>query len=363
MTELLIAADDRTGALETAAACADAGWLVELTVGAPPADRGPGARRHVATVVDLATRHREPGHAARRAGSMEANALRHAHKMDSTLRGNWAVELAGRIRAGRGRIVVAAAFPAAGRVCEGGVVYDHGVPVADGPAGQDPRRPVRESAPAAHLRAASVDAVAELADADGLAVWLASRTRGVAVVDASTDADLDAIAALVAAHGDVVLAGTAATIGAFARRLGKGARPPAPFRAVAPALVVVGSAHPMARLQVAALVAAGGSTDDRTAACFVVTAPDEAGDPVDVASDLAARAAAAHAERGDRTLVIVGGDTAEAVLGRRALRVDGSVDVGVARCRLMDDPGVTVLTKPGGFGDEGTLVRLLGLGG
>ena len=366
MTGLAVAADDRTGALETAAACADAGFTTRLHT--HPAARYGTLDRLGADVVDLRTRHATPGEARTRAALAEAwPGGHHAHKIDSTLRGNWAVELAGRIDAGRRRIVVLAAFPAAGRVCRDGVVLDHGVPVAEGPAGRDPRHPVHDSEPAVHLARAGV-VVTAVRDADALTAWLARGDVGVVGVDATTDADVGAVAHAVAAHPDVLLAGTAAAIGALADAIGPGRRQSLDTALGTPVLVVVGSAHPMARRQVAGLVAAGAIVDDGTATdadrarWLVLVAPDEPGDPLAVCRALAARALARHDRRHDRTLVLVGGDTADAVLGERALTVEGSLGIGVARCHLVDDPSVTVVTKPGGFGDEGTLVRLLTAG-
>lgn len=365
MTGLAVAADDRTGALETAAACADAGFIARLHT---DLTAHPGVHDGVrADVVDLRTRHATAPEARARAARAEAwPGGRHAHKIDSTLRGNWAAELAGRIGAGRRRIVVLAAFPAAGRVCRDGVVLDHGVPVAEGPAGRDPRHPVHDSEPAVHLARAGV-MVTAVRDADALTAWLARGDVGVVVVDATTDADVGAVARAVAAHPDVLLAGTAAAIGALADAIGPGRRQSLDTALGTPVLVVVGSAHPMARRQVTTLVAAGGVADDGTGATadapwLVLVAPDEPGDPLAVCRALAARALARHDRRHDRTLVLVGGDTADAVLGERALTVEGSLGIGVARCHLVDDPSVTVVTKPGGFGDEGTLVRLLTAG-
>jgi uncharacterized protein YgbK (DUF1537 family) len=81
--ELLVAADDRTGALEAAGACADAGWgMVEVLTLASSGGGVDGS----AVVVDLGTRHVAPGLAARRASSCEPVAARRTvHKTDSTL--------------------------------------------------------------------------------------------------------------------------------------------------------------------------------------------------------------------------------------------------------------------------------------
>ena len=142
------------------------------------------------TVVDLASRHLPPSEARARAVSAPAHAL---HKIDSTLRGSWAHEIVGRQQAHAVRVVVAPAFPAAGRVCVDGVVYVDGVPVAEGAAATDARGPVRSSRPADYLcdaGASAVDAVTPSA----LAEWLETRGVRFAVCDAATDADLDVIA-------------------------------------------------------------------------------------------------------------------------------------------------------------------------
>ncbi len=132
--------------METAGACADLrcrAIVVPFGVAEPS-----GAE---CTVVDLASRHLPPSEARARAVSAPAHAL---HKIDSTLRGGWAHEIVGRQQAHAVRVVVAAAFPAAGRTCEDGVVMIDGVPVADGAAATDARGPVRSSRPADHLREA-----------------------------------------------------------------------------------------------------------------------------------------------------------------------------------------------------------------
>ena len=68
MTGLAVAADDRTGALETAAACADAGFTTRLHT--HPAARYGTLDRLGADVVDLRTRHATPGEA--RIGEQDA---------------------------------------------------------------------------------------------------------------------------------------------------------------------------------------------------------------------------------------------------------------------------------------------------
>ena len=66
------------------------------------------------------------------------------------------------------------------------------------------------------------------------------------------------------------------------------------------------------------------------------------------------------ADDGIGTLVVVGGDTAAAVLGDTTIDVVGTVGVGVAAgvVHLMGRR-LRLITKPGGFGSADTLVDVL----
>ena len=58
-------------------------------------------------------------------------------------------------------------------------------------------------------------------------------------------------------------------------------------------------------------------------------------------------------------LVVVGGDTAAAVLGDEPMVVGGTLAPGVPWSRRADGSGPLVVTKAGGFGHPTTLVDLL----
>ena len=109
----MVAADDRTGAFEVAALFAAVVGPTRVTVGVPAAG---------SCVVDIATRSLSADEAAERAAVMEATPSRWAgHKIDSTLRGQWATELRTRHETGGRRVVVLPAWPALGRTCRRGV--------------------------------------------------------------------------------------------------------------------------------------------------------------------------------------------------------------------------------------------------
>lgn len=361
--DLVVAADDRTGAFEVAGRLADGGNGT-VTVTAWPDLPGDGTGGSVA-VVDLGSRHLSPGEARER-----ARALRHggpsAHKIDSTLRGNWADELAGR----DGPILLVPALPEFGRVCDGGEVLDHGRPVHQGAAGSDVRRRVTSSRPAVLLRAAGAGTVAELSDTSAVRAWLAD-PRGIAVADARTDDDIGEIVAAWQPHGEaVVLAGPSAVVG----RARSGGLPssPRPERD-GPVLIVCGSVHPLARAQLDFAERRGlpltSLADDLTArqlaehGALALVTEIPVGD-VDAPMAVAAAAALARGVADLRglvelaVLVVIGGDTASAVLGPGAAVVHGTVGPGTAWATVGDDP-LPVVTRSGGFGSEAALDELV----
>jgi uncharacterized protein YgbK (DUF1537 family) len=57
--------------------------------------------------------------------------------------------------------------------------------------------------------------------------------------------------------------------------------------------------------------------------------------------------------------MIIGGDTAAAVLGAEPMVVGGTLAPGVPWSRRADGTGPLVVTKAGGFGHRDTLVDLL----
>ena len=336
MESWVVAADDRTGALEIAAEMA-------VVVGAP-ASVVVGAPLGAACVVDLGSRALPAGAAAAAAAQVDAvRAGWTAHKIDSTLRGNWAVELAARQRVLLRPVVVLPAWPAMGRTCRDGVVHVQGTPVAA----------VGEGLP----RARRVTLRELGAGLEGTAmVWL----------DLETDADLVAAAEVVAPL-HVLVAGPAGALGAVARaRFGPGrvaggdplpagpplAGPVAPgLVPEGPVLVVCGSATEASALQLAALAAACPDIE-------IAAAPPASG-PLDpsAAERLAARVRSRLHEFA--TVVVVGGDTAAAVLGNGPRLVGGYAAPGMPVSRAADGSGPVVVTKAGGFGPPDALVALL----
>lgn len=361
--ELHVTADDRTGALESAAAIADrTGAPVPVSVWP---DRAPPASP--CSVVDLASRHLAAPDAADRALTLPVTG-RLAHKMDSTLRGNWAIELATRHRSSGMPVLVVPALPALNRICLGGEVFVGERRAHEVVAG-DPRGGIASSRPAEVIAAAGASAV-ELADVADVEAWLAS-PFGVAVADATDDATVDAIADRWNTTDGVLLAGTSAVIGAA---VGRSSRTLRHRHAIQPpTLVVCGSVNPAAREQIEEAGAYGATVTDRfdpevlrvmiEGTPVVLASPGVAGPVTDEQADRAAarlvHEAAAVIESGHLgTLVIIGGDTAAALLGDTLVVVHGSVRPGTALVEsLVVD--VPVVTRAGGFGGPEALVDLL----
>ncbi len=309
----LVAADDRTGAFEVAAELARTGAPVTVSVGEAPVGQG---------VVDLGTRGLAASDAVAAVSALP-RATWEAHKIDSTLRGNWAHEL----RARRVQTLVVPAWPAMGRACVGGVVLVHGAP---GPAVHD------------HLPEAVL-----LPGIEALEVWLSSGD-GIAAVDIADTAMLHAVARQAAA-ADGLVAGPAGAIGAaFAARFGVAA-PAEPPSLRQPLLVVCGSATAVSRVQVQRLEAA------RSDVRVVRAAPADGDLSPDVARALVADVDLA----GVGAVVVIGGDTAAALLGDDSRLVGGYAAPGMPWSLDEHGRGPVVVTKAGGFGGPDALVDLL----
>jgi D-threonate/D-erythronate kinase len=384
--EMLIAviADDLTGAADTGVQLVHAGYrtavffhpsevlddldAVSFDTDSRTMPAGSAAKRVV-----------ETGHVAREARVVYK-------KLDSTLRGNVAAELAAALGAARrGLAVVAPAFPAAGRTTVDGIQLVHGVPVDETEMRNDPRTPVRE----AHVPTLLEDAfssvgtlrVDDLADPERVRRTL--EDYECVVADAERDADLDALVRAVPDPEQVLWAGSAGLA------LALGSVYPGPHAGDAgvlhtparPVLVIIGSLSGVAREQLGRLVEEygevavsvggeeSGAVEDAVAAardalaggaCAVVHSPEQrsaSGGPV--LKPLAEVAARLSEEGLFEGLVLTGGATAVRVarrLGASGIRLQGEVETGIPVGTLIGPRAYPVVTKAGGFGGPDTLV-------
>lgn len=399
-----ILADDLTGAADAGVEFARAGWRTRaLGPGWLPAELA-GAE---VVVIDTASRGLGPA-AAYGAVRQAAAALAAAgaqllyKKIDSTLRGPLGAELDAVLDAlaaagGPALAVVCPAFPAAGRTLAGGVLYVHGVPVAQTASGRDPITPVSESWLPALLAQTALTGRRPVALCEAAERW-AERlpAGGLAVVDAGSEDDLARIVqAALACTPPPLLAGSAGLARplaiALARAHGKAAPAvedgPAVEDAVQPGgaggaavLVVCGSLHPAARAQ-AAVLAAQIEAGTLPCACTLLMTPAVV-DAVAAAGDAAGAAAApARALAGEALawlqaqaaapgggcagLVVTGGDTLASLLGALGaggIDLERALAPGMPLGRVSGGPwhGLRVASKAGGFGDASILACAVG---
>jgi D-threonate/D-erythronate kinase len=380
-----IIADDLTGAADSGVQLARAGYRTAVVFqGAStlPVDDLD------AVALDTDSRALPPHLAARRVLEA-ARAVRGARiaykKLDSTLRGPVAAELAAALQAtGRERAVVAPAFPAAGRTTADGVQLVRGVPVHETEVGNDPRTPVREghlpTLLAASFPSVSLLGIQDLGDP--AAVRQALDGTACVVADAARQRDLEALVRAVPDPGAVLWAGSAGLALALGEvypgpHAGTEPAPPAPVRRV---LVVVGSLSGVSRKQMlaledggcaATLVRAGGGALETVraalseGACAAIYSPEErdpAGAGGALVEALAEVAAALAADGLFDALVLTGGETAVGVsrrLGAVGIRLEGEVSPGVPAGYLIGPRPWRVVTKAGGFGEPDTLVKVV----
>jgi uncharacterized protein YgbK (DUF1537 family) len=327
-TRWSVAADDRTGAFEIAALIAGVGGEgpVRVSSGAPIEDG----------VVDLGTRSLAPAEARAAAAAVETAGGWAGHKIDSTLRGNWAGELRARRQAGGRRVVVLPGWPDLGRTCVRGVVR-----LFEDEVVGDMHQHLPEAALVPH--------------AAGLAVWWQS-SGGVAVCDVPDTETMLAMAAVIAGFdpAQVLVAGPAGPLAAvFAAHRHRPLAAVAPPTVHGPALVVCGSASATSHRQVGQLRMAHPEVE----VLAVGPAENDELHPGH-ARELAERARARIAELRPATLVIIGGDTAAAVLGDGPRLVGGMIAPGMPWSHDADGGGPLVITKAGGFGGVDALARL-----
>lgn len=394
--QVLIIADDLTGAADSAVAFAAHGLPASVSLGGALPDTP-------VVAVDTDTRRSSAGDAAAAVQALVARARNAGMKMlykkvDSTLRGNIPAELAALISSAEGRLCLfAPAFPATGRTTRDGVPFVDGIPLAQTRMWRLARQTPPDNIPSL-LAPSGLDVVSmALSDVRGGVAKLGdilntvrSGRAQVAVFDAETDEDLAVIARAGLQRGDpVVWAGSGGLAAQLAAQL-----PGRPVQAHSTTpgrvLAVVGSASERAAAQADALAGAGlrrvtvdapallsGDRGGLEAATQELAAA-LAGQDVLVTlaegnvigqQDAGRRAVTALADvlapalPGVDTLVVTGGETARALLtavGAPSFQLLGELEAGVVHGRAAG-PARTwgLVTKAGAFGDAGVLVRAL----
>ncbi|MFV0360721.1 four-carbon acid sugar kinase family protein [Tropicimonas sp.] len=335
MAEVLIVADDLTGALDSAVPFANRRGrvLVARTPAGLPAALASGAE-----VVSVSTGSRDGSEeAARKALHEVRQAIRNEpailfKKIDSRLKGHIQAELDTLLH-GYPALLVSPALPALGRLC-----IDR------------------------RVTGAGVETPIPVAERIG---------RPATIPEIRSDADLDA-----ALPGDLagcVYVGAAGLAAALARRLRPNRPAPPDLDLPGPALLAIGSRDPVTGAQVAMLRqipvhdAPNGEAGDLPRAPVLLLRMTQGSGPAE--PGIAGAAFARSALRGlvhlsARTIFACGGESANAILGGMGvehLTVLGEILPGVpAATAEYHGQTVTVVTKSGGFGAADTLVRLVG---
>jgi D-threonate/D-erythronate kinase len=388
VADLVVFADDLTGALDTGVAFAGGPGMVAVTWRSCLPDAG-------VAVLDTETRLAGPAAAiegirgwARLIGDVACESV--YKKMDSTLRGPFAAEanaLADCL--GCKGFLVAAASPATGRTVVNGHLLVKGVPVEQTAFAVDPLTPILEGDVASVVlsqtgqRPALLSLAAVRAGARGLASRLAGLS-GAVVADGENEGDLHAVARAAADSGGWLLVGSAGLATALAQV--RGWPPPAPSHPSPPQLYVCGSLNPVSSEQVGELcrdstvrpievgpdAIANGLELMRLVwqrkGLVVLTPPSQrwgVGAMECCLRQLAALSAQAVCELGLTRLFVTGGTTLMAVadaLGLMGINPQGEVAPGVVYS-LADLPGrrLEVVSKAGGFGSAGLLAAMSSL--
>lgn len=228
MVEVLIIADDLTGAIDAAAPFigGDVAVKTDYNFDLSAEDLAQGSR---ILAVNANTRHLDAAAALERAKAL-VGAAKNADvavvlkKTDSVLRGNIGAELEGALAASEQTVAhFLPSFPKIERITTGGVHYIKGVPVAESDLANDPFEPVRHSCVSDIL--AETSSLKSTSIAEG--AELPSSFSGVAIYDAATDESLlTRVRALLreaqTLHAPLLLAGCAGVSNALADALDMG---------------------------------------------------------------------------------------------------------------------------------------------
>lgn len=342
--KVVIIADDLTGALDSAVAFAVRGLSV---IGARGPEYFAEALGAGADIVALATGTREYAPDSAKAVLSEiGERLRDYNgiifkKIDSRMKGNVLAEVETLTGLRSGPALVCPAIPRLGRLVENGAIVGAGV-----------ASPI------------------EVAPFFG--------SLAVEVFDAKTDADVDR--AVGGATDKQLYVGAAGLAEALARHLAPTPKAGNIPKLALPATLAIGSRDPVTTGQVAALETAnvplsiskapngilGELPNEANGISVLQITPGEDEIGTSEAAGIFANHVAAHVRRTHAaTLFLCGGESANAILadlGIGTLQITAEILPGVPCAKARDGvPGLSIVTKSGGFGDKRALIDLCAL--
>lgn len=406
MAKLIAIADDLTGAADCVSACAARGMSAAVVLhNGGHLDLKPHWPSADVISIDANTRGCSAERAAKATAELTSMALVHApeailfKKVDSTLRGNLAAELAATLSVYRAQVrgvsavtpramILAPALPAQGRTTVAGRQMVHGRPLEETDLWKSetsrPQSEICKVLAEGKLSSVVVDIVAARSDTNILTQTLADHAHRVDIVicDAETDDDLRRIALAATEGGFRLWAGSAGLAAQFPDAIG------VPKRdadicwqtfAAGPALIVVGSAASVVQEQALLLAAQSdivlvqvscSATDIQNKSAKIAAILDSGRDVLVMVDDgvvyeaeMSGALAGLLRSCADLLggLVATGGETARALLD--ALKIDrlrliGEVESGlpfsIAEGWKRPFP---VITKAGAFGSPDALIR------
>lgn len=330
-----VIADDLTSAADAVAPFVALGLQARIGRGRLPRRNGP------LLAIDTASRSASISQAARLVGKFTAQLAACdilIKTVDSTLRGHVTAELEAAFNAsGRERLVLAPAFPAAGRTTSGGIQLVDNIPVSETVYGQDPIHPARHSV---------------------LADLVPASIRSFVLLDATTQEDLDRQIAGLPDPGRILWAGSPGLAQALARHVAPASHNASSVSVVREKiLVAVGTANPRSHRQADQIANIPGVT--------LFHAPRaRKTDPLRIVNDIAEAVAKKIREDRIDAVIATGGETIAAILDQlhvQELDVLAELEQGfpLARALLSDGRTLLIALKAGGFGSDDTLQRAI----
>jgi uncharacterized protein YgbK (DUF1537 family) len=383
MPQVLVLADDMTGALEAGAAFAAAG--IDSAVSTIPEFVSASQATEVSVlVIDTETRHATAEQAYRRvfnlASESRAQGVRYLFKKtDSTLRGNVAAELSAVGSAWEGApVVYLPAYPKLGRTIRDGVLYVDGRPVSQTAFAGDRWNPVRESHVLTLLQTAGLTLPLTALRAEQI-----HRSIGasVYVVDGESEEEVGScVESLARRTKPYIMAGPAGLVHHFVKAVELTRRAPPSLPSVRNGLVVNGSLHAASQDQVLQAISRGlpavepigvpAAVASRFGWAILQIPAIETQDGLEFARGVGARVGEVLKSVELDALVVFGGDTVAGILyalGSPPLRCLGEVLPGVPASLIAQTiPGVLpnrksgllLVSKAGGFGDVDVVMRI-----
>ena len=255
MVELMIIADDFTGALDSGVHFAERGIRTRVIVSMEDDrswEEGLKSGETTVLVVDAETRHASPEQAGRKVHAIVSDGKKAGipyiyKKTDSALRGNIGSELEAALRASGEQVLsFVPALPRMNRITKGGKHYIDGVPVSRSVFGKDPFEPVTRDDIEEIIGLQSKIPVTIAEDPE----QLSGIESGIVAYDARSEADIERIGAKLAASGQSrLLAGCAGFASILPTLLGLERREPEAAALEKRLFVICGSVNPITKKQ------------------------------------------------------------------------------------------------------------------